>query len=384
MRRHGLDPKKSEPKRFRWRIDQWKNNGWLPAQALEYANDVDDELCAEIYATYQRLLADANALDFNDLLLLTVDLFTRYPEVLGHYQRRWQYVMVDEYQDTNKVQYELVRLLASAHQNLCVVGDPDQSIYAWRGADIRNILDFERDYEDAEVIKLERNYRSTQPILSGATAVVQNNVDRREKSMFTEREGGEKIQFYEASDDREEAQYVVGQILQAGRDGDASLGDYAILYRTNAQSRPFEEELLKYDLPYVVVGGTRFYERLEVKDALAYMRLLVNPTDDAALRRIVNKPARGIGKTTLERVEQIAQRERLADARSAALRRSERRAGSRDGEGRRLPADDRRPGRRVSRACRSTRRSRACSIAAATCAASSVRTRRRPRRASRT
>jgi len=326
LRRHRLDPKTHEPRRLRWRIDQWKNQGVLPARAVETANDIDDELSAELYVTYQRLLAEANALDFNDLLLLTVELFQRHPEVLAHYQRRWQYVLVDEYQDTNRVQYQLVRLLADAHRNLCVVGDPDQSIYAWRGADIRNILDFERDYEDARVVKLEQNYRSTQPILSGASAVVQNNTGRKHKQMFTVREGGEPIRVFDAIDDREEAQFVVRQVLEATRRGERKLGDFAVLYRTNAQSRVIEEELLKYDVAYAVVGGVRFYDRAEIKDVLAYLRLLVNPRDDQALRRIVNRPTRGIGKTTVERAEELAASEgiglldalgRLVDTRSA-------------------------------------------------------------------
>jgi len=306
LKRHGLDPKVHDPKRLRWRIDQWKNQGLLPAQAAAAAADIDDELSSELYATYQRLLADANALDFGDLLLQTVELFKRFPQVLGHYQRRWQYVLVDEYQDTNGVQYELVGQLAASHRNLCVVGDPDQSIYAWRGADIRNILDFEHDYEDAKVVKLERNYRSTSPILAGASAVVANNSDRKPKTMFTEREGGALIRYFEAADDREESQFVIRQILTRSRRDGRPYGDFAILYRTNAQSRSFEEELLKYDVPYTVVGGMRFYERAEVKDVLAYLRLMVNPTDNQALRRIVNRPTRGIGKTTLERADALA------------------------------------------------------------------------------
>ncbi len=306
LKRHGLDPRQYEPKRLRWRIDEWKNQGLLPADAASQAADIDDELSAELYGTYQRLLFDANALDFGDLLLQTVELFKRAPQVLDWYQRRWQYVLVDEYQDTNRVQYQLVRMLAASHGNLCVVGDPDQSVYAWRGADIRNILDFEEDYPNAKVIKLERNYRSTQPILSGATAVVENNLGRKKKNMFTEREGGELIHFFEAENEREEASFVVGRILHASRNEGRSLGEFAILYRTNSQSRAFEEELLKYDLPYVVVGGVRFYERAEIKDILCYLRLLVNPDDAQALSRIVNKPARGIGKTTLERVEALA------------------------------------------------------------------------------
>ncbi len=306
VKRSGLDPKEAEPKRFRWRIDQWKNAGMLPAQAASEAADLDDEQCAEIYALYQRLLADANALDFGDLLLLTVDLFKRYPAVLAHYQRRWQYILVDEYQDTNRVQYELIGLLATGHNNLCVVGDPDQSIYAWRGADIRNILDFENDYEGVEVIKLERNYRSTQSILSGATALVSNNDHRHEKEMFTDRDGGDLIRFFEALDDREEAQYVIREILGANRRDHRPYGDFAILYRTNAQSRVFEEELLKYNIPYAVVGGMRFYDRAEIKDVLGYLRVMVNPADSQGVRRIVNRPARGIGKTTIERADALA------------------------------------------------------------------------------
>jgi DNA helicase-2/ATP-dependent DNA helicase PcrA len=306
LKRHGLDVRAYEPKRLRWRIDEWKNQGLLPETAKEAARDIDDELTAELYKTYQRLLLEANALDFGDLLLQTRELFRRCPAVLAQYQRRWQYVLVDEYQDTNRVQYDLVRLLASEHENLCVVGDPDQSIYAWRGADIRNILDFERDYVNAKSITLERNYRSTQPILSGATAVVERNLGRKKKNMFTDREGGDLIQFCETEDDRTEASYVVGHILHGRRNEHRKLGDFAILYRTNAQSRAFEEELLKYDVSYTIVGGVRFYERAEIKDILCYLRLLVNPDDGQALRRVVNKPTRGIGKTTLDHADELA------------------------------------------------------------------------------
>ena len=312
LARHHLDPKEVDPRRIRWQIDQWKNAAIDPAAAARDAFDSDAQRAAELYATYQRLLADASALDFGDLLMKTVELFDRFPQVLGYYRRRWQYVLVDEYQDTNRVQYRLVKQLVSEHGNLCVVGDPDQSIYAWRGADIHNILDFERDHPGAVVVKLERNYRSTQPILSGASAVVANNVTRRSKDLFTEREGGDAIRVIETADDREEAQLVVREILQHARSDGRAYGDCAIFYRTNAQSRIFEEEMLKYDVPYVVVGGTRFYDRAEVKDALAYVRLVLNPADGAALRRVVNKPARGIGKTTLERAEALAIREGLS------------------------------------------------------------------------
>jgi DNA helicase-2/ATP-dependent DNA helicase PcrA len=311
LRRHGHDPKE-EARRLRWRIDQWKNAGLLPAAAAERAEDLESEEAAEVYATYQRLLAEANALDFGDLLLLTVELMERFPNVLRHYQERWQYVLVDEYQDTNRVQYKLVNLLAAAHRNLCVVGDPNQSIYRWRGADVRNILDFERDFPDAKVVTLHRNYRSTQRILSGAGAVVENNPGRPPKRMITDRGDGERIVVYSARDDRDEAQFVVRGILEAVRGHGRSYGQCAVFYRTNAQSRPIEEELLKYDVPYVVVGGVRFYERAEVKDALSYLRLVVNPADGAAARRIVNRPPRGIGKSTLERADALAEERGIA------------------------------------------------------------------------
>lgn len=306
LKADGLDPKVHDPRRIRWQIDQWKNAGLLPPAAADRAHDLDEEMMAGVYAKYQRKLADAEALDFGDLLLLTAELFRKHPRVLDYYRQKWSYVLVDEYQDTNGVQYGLIGQLAAGHRNLCVVGDPDQSIYAWRGADIRNILDFEQDYADATVIKLEQNYRSTQPILSGASAVIANNYDRKEKDLFTDREGGSPIRFYEALDDREEAQFVVKNLLAANRSEDVSFGSMAILYRTNAQSRTFEEELLKYDIPYTIVGGQRFYERAEIKDILSYLRLLVNPRDDQALRRIVNKPARGIGKASFDKVEALA------------------------------------------------------------------------------
>jgi DNA helicase-2/ATP-dependent DNA helicase PcrA len=316
IKRRGLDPRATDPRRIQWRIDWWKNVGVGPAEAASLSADIDTERAAEIYHTYQRLLVDANALDFNDLLVKTTELFERFPEVLAYYRRRWQYVMVDEYQDTNRVQYKLVRQIAAEHRNLCVVGDPDQSIYAWRGADIRNILDFEHDYPDSQVVKLERNYRSTRPILEGASGVVAMNVDRKSKKLYTEREGGELIRIYEAENDRDEAQYVVGRILSQVRGGDREGGDFAIFYRMNSQSRVFEEELLKYDVPYVVVGGVRFYDRAEVKDVLAYLRVLVNSPDAVSLRRIINKPARGIGKTTIDRAEAlaVANRTTLEDA----------------------------------------------------------------------
>ncbi len=305
LRRLGLDPKLFEPRRLRWRIDQWKNAGVLPDRAAAVAADLDAKRSAEVYAAYQRVLAEQNALDFGDLILQTTELFARFPEVLAWYRRRWQYVLVDEYQDTNRVQYRLVKQLSDEHRNLCVVGDPNQSIYGWRGADVRNILDFASDHPDARVVKLERNYRSTRPILGAASAVVANNGGPQAK-LWTEREDGEPVRLYEAEDDRDEAQFVIRQILIAAREEGRTFGEFAIFYRTNAQSRAFEEALLEYDVPYAVVGGVRFYERAEVKDALAYLRVLVNPADGMGLRRILNNPPRGIGKATLERAEVLA------------------------------------------------------------------------------
>jgi DNA helicase-2/ATP-dependent DNA helicase PcrA len=310
LRRRGLDPKAHDPRRLRWRIDQWKNSGCLPAQAAREARDPEAEDAADLYNGYQRILAEANALDFGDLILQTTQLFERFPEVLRHYRERWHYILVDEYQDTNRVQYQLVNQLAGGHRNLCAVGDPDQSIYAWRGADLRNILDFERDYPESRTVKLERNYRSRKPILDGASAVVAHNRRRHEKTMLAERGDGELIRFFEAQDERDEAQFVIRELLDAVREKEERhYRDVAIFYRTNAQSRPFEEELLKYDVPYAVIGGVRFYERAEVKDALAYLRLLINPSDRASLVRVVNRPPRGIGRTTLERADALAERE---------------------------------------------------------------------------
>jgi len=300
-----LDEKAFPPRSIRSTIDRLKNRGLLPSDLRE--GTLGEQRLREIYQRYQVELRRANALDFGDLLLLTARLFETHPGVLQSYQRRWRYVLVDEYQDTNPIQYRLLRLLVSAHHNLCVVGDEDQSIYRFREADIRNILDFEKDFPGAKVVRLERNYRSTQPILSAASAVVANNVERKGKRLYTDKSGGEPVRFYEASDERGEAAYVVGELLRM-RERGKKLGDAAILYRTHAQSRPLEEELLKYNLPYTVVGGTRFYDRAEVKDALAYVRALRNPSDTESLLRIVNVPARGIGRTTLERALLAAER----------------------------------------------------------------------------
>ena len=307
MRSLNIDDRSHPPRAVRAEIDRLKNRGLWAADVLA-RDDLHSRRLGEIYQRYQAELRRANAVDFGDLLLLTVRLFENHPAVLSAYQRRWSHVLVDEYQDTNPVQYRLLRLLTAQHRNLCVVGDEDQSIYGFREADIRNILDFEKDFPGAVVVRLEQNYRSTQSILDGATAVVSNNTARKGKTLFTEQHGGEPIRFYEARDERSEAVYVVGELLRL-IDAGTSLDDVALFYRTHAQSRPLEEELLKYNLPYVVVGGTRFYDRAEVKNALAYLRILRNPNDTESLLRIINTPPRGIGRTTIDRLLGLAETE---------------------------------------------------------------------------
>ena len=316
-----LDERSHPPRAIRAEIDRLKNRGLLPADLSEF-DTLNAESMSDIYQRYQRALRQANALDFGDLLLLTVKLFENHPAVLQHYQRRWRYVLVDEYQDTNPVQYRLLRLLCDEHRNLCVVGDEDQSIYRFREADIRNILDFEKDFPGARVARLERNYRSTQAILDAASAVVANNVERKGKRLYTEQAGGEPVRFFQASDEREEASWVVNEALSL-IDGGAAPGEVAVFYRTHAQSRPFEEELLKYNVPYVVVGGTRFYDRAEIKDALAYLRVLRNPNDTESLVRIINKPGRGIGRTSVERILELAAERELGACQAIPLALSE-------------------------------------------------------------
>lgn len=259
-----------------------------------------------LYSEYQNRLKSNNAMDFDDLLLVTVKLFREHEEVLEKYRRRFLYVMVDEYQDTNHTQYELVSMLAGRHHNICVVGDDDQCIYEWRGADIRNILDFEKDFPDASVIKLEQNYRSVGNILAAAHSVIKNNRDRKHKKLWTDREDGEKINYARLDSDKEEASYVTRQIDYLNRKENKSYSDIAILYRTNAQSRLFEEALSRYGIPYRVLSGMRYYDRKEIKDAMAYMRLVVNPADDLSLIRVINEPKRGIGPKTIEKLAAFA------------------------------------------------------------------------------
>ncbi|MBP9997029.1 MAG: UvrD-helicase domain-containing protein [Lachnospiraceae bacterium] len=268
--------------------------------------DYKKEQIAKLYRAYQETCKQSNALDFDDLIVKTVELFEKCPEVLNNYQERFRYICVDEYQDTNTAQFELIRLLADKYKNLCVVGDDDQSIYKFRGANISNILDFEKVYPDAKVIKLEQNYRSTQNILDAANAVIRNNVGRKDKSLWTDRGSGEKLHYRQLETAYEEADYIAADMAKAIRNGDCGYGDCAVLYRTNAQSRILEEAFVKRSMPYNVVGGVNFYSRKEIKDILAYLKTIDNAVDDVAVKRIINVPKRGIGQTTVNRVSDYA------------------------------------------------------------------------------
>lgn len=259
----------------------------------------------ELYGLYQKKLVQNNALDFDDIIMKTIELFDKAPEVLDFYQRRFKYIHVDEYQDTNYAQYKLISDLAQKHKNLCVVGDDDQSIYGWRGADIRNILEFEKEYTNTVVIKLEQNYRSTKVILNAANGVIKRNSGRKSKTLWTQNDSGDKITVYDALNEHEEAKFITTTILK-GTDEGRSFNEYAVLYRTNAQSRVIEEMFMRYKIPYRIVGGLKYYDRKEIKDIIAYLRVIQNPVDDVSLRRIINVPKRNIGDTTLERIEQYA------------------------------------------------------------------------------
>lgn len=265
-----------------------------------------DPKSIEVYSKYEEEMKKANALDFDDLLLKTYELFRMYPGLLEQYQSKFRYIMIDEYQDTNHIQYLLVQMLAKAHRNLCVVGDEDQSIYSWRGADISNILDFEKDFPEATIIKLEENYRSSGNIVKAATQLISNNTQRKEKTLFTNNPVGAKIQIREERNEYDEARFVSKTIQGLISSGESNLNNYSIFYRTNAQSRVLEEQLRALAIPYKLIGGIRFYERAEVKDVIAYLRLAVNYKDDMALKRIINVPARGLGKTTVETLEEQA------------------------------------------------------------------------------
>ncbi|MCY4025152.1 MAG: UvrD-helicase domain-containing protein [Acidobacteria bacterium] len=297
MRELGIDDKVTRPRNVLSRISDAKNRMESAAALRRAALGHGEEQLARVYERYEEVLARSGAVDFDDLLLKTVELFDTVADVCRSYSERFRFVMVDEYQDTNRPQYRLVRHLASTHRNVCVVGDPDQSIYQWRGADLRNILDFEADFPDATVVRLERNYRSTQVILDAAHGVIRRNTERKEKRLWTDRQGGDRIVCHRAADELAEADFIVRRLLAGLAAGDEPL---AVLYRTNAQSRPIEGALAREGVPYRIVGGVRFYERREVKDALAYLKLLLNPDDDVSLRRVINVPARGIGRKVME------------------------------------------------------------------------------------
>lgn len=306
-------------KTFKGRINHAKMLALSPDEVEKSSKLFLDQKTIEVYRMYEQEMKKANALDFGDLLYKTYELFRMYPDILSAYQDKFRYIMIDEYQDTNHIQYLLVQELARGHRNLCVVGDEDQSIYSWRGADISNILDFEKEFKDATVIKLEENYRSTQTIVNAATKVIQNNTERKDKTLFTSNEPGDKILVREEKSEYDEARWVVRRIEQLMAEGEGSYSDYAIFYRTNAQSRVIEEQLRTHGLPYKIVGGVRFYERMEIKDVLGYLKLSINPTDDMAFKRVINTPARGIGKTTVEKIEQLSMEQKISMMQAAQI-----------------------------------------------------------------
>ena len=304
LRSADIDEKMLTPRAALSRISHAKNKLESPADMKSSGWNLRDAQISKVYETYLRVLREAGALDFDDLLLKTVELVETKEHVRDAYARKFKYILVDEYQDTNRPQYILIRRLADHHRNLCVVGDPDQSIYKWRGADLRNILDFEQDFPEAAVVKLEQNYRSTQVILDAASAVISRNRNRKDKRLWTDKLGGEPIVYVRAGDEIEEADYITRAIRET-RSADSKT-TVAILYRTNAQSRAIEDALMREGIAYRIIGGVRFYERKEIKDLLAYLRLVMNPHDDVSFRRVVNVPTRGIGKTVMEALEAVA------------------------------------------------------------------------------
>jgi DNA helicase-2/ATP-dependent DNA helicase PcrA len=313
-----LDPKRFPPKQIRAAISRAKNELVDYESFAAQGSGPYHERIAEVYRLYQQRLLEASAMDFDDLLMVTVELLGAFPEVLAEYRRRFRYILVDEYQDTNHAQYRLVQMLGEGHRNVCVVGDSDQSIYAFRGADIRNILEFERDYPDTRIVLLDRNYRSTQTILDAANAVIGNNPGRKPKHLWTDLGTGNPITLYRAEDEHDEAAFIaetLGGLEEAGVDLNAA----AVFYRTHAQSRVLEEVFVRYGVPYQVLGGPKFYDRREVKDVLAYLRALANPDDQVAMKRIVNVPKRGIGATTVGHVDRLAEAEGVTFAEALAL-----------------------------------------------------------------
>ncbi|HFU4025727.1 TPA: DNA helicase PcrA [Streptococcus suis] len=300
-----LDPKKWSERTILATISNAKNDLIDDVAYEAQAGDLYTQIVAKCYKAYQKELRQSEAVDFDDLIMLTLRLFDQNPEVLTYYQQKYQYIHVDEYQDTNHAQYQLVKLLASRFKNICVVGDADQSIYGWRGADMQNILDFEKDYPESKVVLLEENYRSTKTVLQAANEVIENNRNRRPKKLWTQNAEGDKITYYKASDENDEAIYVAGQIDQLVRSG-KTYKDFAVLYRTNAQSRTIEEALLKSNIPYTMVGGTKFYSRKEIRDVISYLNLIANPSDNISFERVVNEPKRGVGPGTVDKIRNFA------------------------------------------------------------------------------
>ncbi|WP_125707259.1 DNA helicase PcrA [Lacticaseibacillus porcinae] len=301
-----LDPKRYDPKGILSTISNAKNDLLTPDDYQKQAAGPIEKITADVYREYQKRMRGDQALDFDDLIMMTIQLFQQDKETLEFYQRKFQYIHVDEYQDTNEAQYQLVHMLAEGYRNLCVVGDADQSIYGWRGANMQNILDFQKDYKDAQVILLEQNYRSTKTILDAANGVIKHNQKRQVKTLWTQNPQGEKITYYRAQSELDEAYFVIKQIEAQMKTEHRKYGDFAILYRTNAQSRSIEEAFVKSNIPYKMVGGHKFYDRKEIRDALAYFRLVINPDDDMSFNRIVNEPKRGIGATSIEKLEAFA------------------------------------------------------------------------------
>ena len=305
LKEYEIDEKKFTPNSILSNISKAKEQEIGPREFEENAGDFRDETVAKVYRGYERILSRNNAMDFDDLILNAVRLLKENPDVLEKYQERFRYIMVDEYQDTNQLQYKLISLLAKKYGNICVVGDDDQCIYQWRGADIRNILNFEKEFPKAKVVKQEQNYRSTANILEAAHSVISNNKQRKRKKLWTDASQGEKIQYHRLESDYREAGYIaqeIGYMVQQGE----NYRDFAILYRTNAQSRNFEDSLAQRRIPYRVIGGLRYYDRMEIKDMIAYMRLVANPMDDIAFDRVVNSPKRGIGKATMDKIKSVA------------------------------------------------------------------------------
>ena len=307
-----LDPKKWNERAILGTISNAKND-LLDEVAYEHqAGDMYTQIVANCYKAYQEELRRSEAMDFDDLIMMTLRLFDKNPDVLAYYQQRYQYIHVDEYQDTNHAQYQLVKLLASRFKNICVVGDADQSIYGWRGADMQNILDFEKDYPEAKVVLLEENYRSTKKILQAANEVIKNNRNRRPKKLWTQNDDGEQIVYYRANDERDEAVFVASTIDNIIREEGKNFKDFAVLYRTNAQSRTIEEALLKSNIPYAMVGGTKFYSRKEIRDVISYLNLIANPADNISFERVVNEPKRGVGPGTLEKIRTFAYEQNMS------------------------------------------------------------------------